>query len=284
MNSRSTITVSSTDLNILTQLALRIPWTRRAGESIELLWEQCENSNEKELIVSLIERIEFINSERLNYLCQNIFEKITLDWQMLSHNTYIVAVSDNQEADGSQQFIQNLKYFFAGTPTWSENNFKNTIGFVHELPSNSNLILVDDFIGTGNTIYRKTNWVLAKIKESGKIDITIKIIAIAGMEFSKPNLDKLLIEYYAPLWLKKGISDFYQNLTLDKNIEVMNKLEGILNPTYNNYKLKKYTFGYKRSEALYALQNYGVPNNVFPLFWWPILANNVYRKTIFKRL
>ena len=41
---------------------------------------------------------------------------------------------------------------------------------------------------------------------------------------------------------------------------------------------------YKESESLFNLESYNVPNNVFPIFWWPQLKDNNYHKTLFRRL
>ena len=48
---------------------------------------------------------------------------------------------------------------------------------------------------------------------------------------------------------------------------------------------KRYKFGYEKSESLFVLENSNIPNNVFPVFWWPFnLEGERKRITIFKRL
>ena len=44
--------------------------------------------------------------------------------------------------------------------------------------------------------------------------------------------------------------------------------EAHLKPKIGKMKLKNYFLGYGESEALYFSEEYRVPNNVFPIFWW----------------
>ncbi|WP_458773197.1 phosphoribosyltransferase-like protein [Aeromonas caviae] len=45
-----------------------------------------------------------------------------------------------------------------------------------------------------------------------------------------------------------------------------------------------YSLGYDRSETLYCAINDNCPNNVFPIFWWPKLANGEQYETLFHRV
>lgn len=102
------------------------------------------------------------------------------------------------------------------------------------------------------------------------------------MEFSKEALDKLVIEYFSYYWLKKGISELVPPQYKTVSLQSMEELEDKLLKKYGKRRLPK--FGYKESETLFALESQNIPNNVFPIFWWPYLNDKSERTTFFKRI
>ena len=65
--------------------------------------------------------------------------------------------------------LQNIKNKFAQRNGWTEFSFINSLPVAaNKINSGSNIILLDDFIGTGYTIVRKYRWllkVLEKLRE-----------------------------------------------------------------------------------------------------------------------
>ena len=82
--------------------------------------------------------------------------------------------------------------------------------------------------------------------------------------------------------LNKGITEQLDGEEKSEAVKNMKSLEKKLGGRLNGKFFP--TFGYERSESLYAIEPYNIPNNVFPIFWWPKYKNRKYRKTIFKRL
>ena len=80
--------------------------------------------------------------------------------------------------------------------------------------------------------------------------------------------------------LKKGISDFYHEEDLEIKKNIMLTLESKL---LKGRKSDYFPFGYKKSESLFSIESYNIPNNVFPIFWWEKTENG-YRNTMFKRV
>ena len=268
----------------LVNLTLESPWLESASEALAELWNLCSDNKERSLIEDLIRRYIHIDSRSLLKFGELTSSQINNEWGLEAEETLIVAVSDNWEADGSQAFIQSLKNKFVDYDGWSESNFCNRIGDSLNLLNNiKNVILVDDFIGTGNTIKRRVSWFIQKLTDKGlSDDVQVYVIAIGAMEFAKPLLDGLDVIYYSSVWLKKGISEYYEDSDLAEATAAMGKLEEKLEPSVNRTKLP--SFGYKQSEALFAIEPYNVPNNVFPIFWWPEEKPAKKRKSIFNRL
>ena len=259
-------------------------WLIDETEALVELWNFCQLESSQNLISDLINRFSYLEEKDLKELSSKIVKHITEVWGIRSKGTKIVAISDEQDVDGSQAFLHYLKNKFAGIDGWTEKKFVNSIAVAaHNTRRNSTIILFDDFIGTGNTIIKKYNWLNSVLEKRGvKGAIKIKLLAIAGMESSKESLDELGVDYFAPLWLKKGISDHYSDEELSTAIQNMKELENNLYHQYRGNFMPP--FGYKKSEALFSIMSFNVPNNVFPIFWWPLDKEKNHRKTLFKRI
>ncbi len=282
---RSSRKIEHTDFIKLYDITKKQPWLEYESEALLELWNICDLGSEQDLILNLLERIKYLNSRDVDQQCKEIAKKIIFDWNLKPENTYLVATSKNSDADGSQSLLQLLKNKFAPNTGWTEKNFINSLPIgAYKIINNDNIILIDDFIGTGDTIIRKIEWVRKKLFQRGINQYNLMICALAAMEFSISKLDTMDAKYCIPLFLKKGISDFYDGADLSSAIINMTNLEDKLNRKYKKLNIIDYYFGYKRSETLFAMESYNIPNNVFPIFWWPVLKKASIRKTIFQRL
>jgi len=271
----------------LVELMKKNEWLCDETEALVELWNFCDEEHQQILIEELLNDFKYLNSKDLKNLGREVANHIREKWELTHRGTKVVAISDTKEADGSQAFLQSIKnkFVFEGSE-WSERNFVNSLPkAAHSVRSNQTLILIDDFVGTGNTLDRKYEWLTKTIANRALKDhssIDIKFVAIAGMEFARDALDKLGIDYYVPIWLKKGISEKYTGHRLEISTNAMKKLEKKLCKAYSGLYLQ--SFGYKKSESLFAIESFNVPNNVFPVFWWPYDKDRKFRNTLFKRL
>ena len=195
--------------NKLVGLSRSKDWLQADRESYALveLWNLCDLRQQQDLICSLLDNYTFINSTDLKEIGHKVVEQIEKVWGLCPGNTKIVALSEGAEADGSQMFLQSLKNKFEA-PEWTEANFINSLPIaMHKAVNDDNLVLVDDFIGTGFTAERKVTWLFTELARRGIQNVKSYLVTTAGMEFARSRLDNLGIEYYSPNWLKRGISD-----------------------------------------------------------------------------
>lgn len=119
------------------------------------------------------------------------------------------------------------------------------------------LILVDDFIGTGETALGAVDYVKKIFPEM--MNSNIVVLAIAGMQQGIEELERYQIKVYSSVILKKGISDYYLGKDLENALEIMHQIEC-------HIKVKpKFLLGYKHSEGLISMER--CPNNTFPIYW-----------------
>ncbi|CAL2080806.1 hypothetical protein [Tenacibaculum sp. 190524A05c] len=278
---RATNKIDVNDFTRLTRLHLEHEWLTYEPQALFELWCLSENDEQKNLIEFLIKKFSYIDGRSLAQGSQLIANYIEDTWNLKPTNTFLLATCDDRKPDGSQALIQNLKNKFS--INWKESNFFNSLPIgANEFPDDSNIILVDDFIGTGDTISRKLKYLNSTIQKRGLKNVTLKIVSLASMNFSTETLDKLGVEYFSVHWLNKGISELVSDEERGIATKSMEELEEKLKKRYHGKQIPN--FGYKKSESLFALEANNIPNNVFPIFWWPFLKGGIPRKTLFKRI
>lgn len=282
---RAAAQIDPHDFKMLYDLNRACRWLESEYESLIELWNMCDSSGQRNLITDLLKRFVLVDSQKLVEYSRNVADTIVTCWHLSPDKTRIVAVSDTAEADGSQAFLNSLKNKFASFEGWSEKCFINNIGIARKTAKDGwTYILLDDFFGTGKTIERRVRWFLRELRKSGKQNVKVNAVAVGGMRDAQIVLNALGIDYYCPVWLDKGISGHYKGANLTTSVSEMRVLERKLSRRHFGWYLSSYNFGYGRSEALFCVHAFNVPNNVFPVFWWPKERNGKKRKTIFSRL
>ncbi|MDF3821727.1 hypothetical protein P3G55_17615 [Leptospira sp. 96542] len=260
-------------------------WLEDLQSQLIELWNFCEYKEESDLLIELIDRFKILDLRDLNELGKNLYEK-TVEFNLPVGSTYLTATAEKGELDGSAFGLDLIKNKFPSAIGWKTHHFSsNLVDFAHKVPAGSSVILFDDFIGSGKTIIRKINYFLNKLKERNIQIKKIYIFSFAALEEGILNIkSQHQIEIYVPIILKKGITDFNNSIDTKKKINTMLNLEKKLKPTFSKLKLEDHSLGYKKSEALYTISGKNCPNNVFPIFWWPLDFQNNARSTLFTRL
>ena len=130
--------------------------------------------------------------------------------------------------------------------------------WIENLGEDDAVLLLDDYIGSGETAVNAVHWLQSQHNvDTNKIAILSIAAQEQGLEYIAQNSQTKVFTY---LIRKKGISDYYSDETLAKNIKIMAEIEKKLKVK------KKYAFGYNKSEALISLIK--APNNTFPVFWF----------------
>lgn len=279
---RSKYVFEQDDLLRLMNIHSQHPWLKYENPAgLEELWHVAgENSGDKELIEFLIDKFHYVDSSMLREACKSIVCQIESIWGLSPDNTIISALCDNAEPDGSQYLIQSLKNKFSDA--WKGKLYNSIVASIHKVNKGANLVLIDDFIGTGSTVSRKAAWCLKKSRELGVDDLKIYVCSLAAMQSSYKVIESSAEDIYSVYWLKKGITEEAPKEKLAAYTKSMISLEDSL--SWPDPVKKKYTFGYKQSEALFSLESINVPNNVFPIFWWKLGKETESRPTIFRRL
>ena len=129
----------------------------------------------------------------------------------------------------------------------------------YKITDKTKIVLVDDFIGTGDTAIGAVDFVhelVPSLKDNSRI-IVFSIVALReGLE----RLDKIGVKTYCAVVRQKAISEEMKEADRDAATAIMQSIEGKLKRLKDDYK-----FGYKGSEALVSMER--CPNNSFPIYW-----------------
>lgn len=129
--------------------------------------------------------------------------------------------------------------------------------WIKNLKTNELVILVDDFVGSGETAVSAVNWLTDSLGADPK---QIVILSIAALEMGIDHVrQETGVEVYAYYIFRKGISDYYSDDQRDGCLKIMAGIEDKLKVDSD------FRLGYAQSEALISLIR--TPNNTFPVFW-----------------
>jgi hypothetical protein len=268
------------DFNNYFELLPRQNWLTEKEEQMINLISSCKNKEQKKLIFELLEDFRYVDYKLFNRYLENIADYIINDSGFEIENTQIVGMVMDSNPDSSQWILQLLKPILT-KKGW--NNVKITPEFHRAVRKMNregltNLILIDEFIGSGQSVDGRLNY----LEEKAKTEYKINACFLAGMENGINKVKSRFNDFKCLIPLKKGISDKYQSPLKEKAIQNMLDLENQLLPLINKKKLADYSFGFGKVEALYSSHG-NAPNSVFPFFWWPYDIKKEFRNSLLIR-
>lgn len=267
------------------------PWLQTRQEELFELFDLCESDDEQQFISDLLYRFFYLEETKFTRQVDALRDHIVDVWNLPPENTRIVSIRRSDYSDSSDFILYLLKSSFARLPAsrtsphqWETINFVSGIGAgIKKLSDNSNIVLVDEFVGSGTTMASQLGWMSTKIAETG-VRANFFIASVAAMRAAEGKLHSLGAKVFVANWLARGISDHFTGADLERAVEMMQRLESELCSESANKSLKKYYFGFKRTEALYYRSNGNTPNNVFPIFWWKYLKLRRPRQPLLTRI
>lgn len=238
------------------------------GYSYERFCELLTNisSEQADLILELAENFIWLSPNQCEYSFFKLFKEFTETFQRLSEieKIYVfpvMSVRDEKRTKSGHMMLYKLR---ALRPKLSKLKAIEIIEFEtfseikkHKFSPTKDLIfLVDDFLGSSDTIMET----LTEILKNRSIAISnIHVFTIASHQESVSFLNDYSITLHSSLTVNKGISDKYKGEEKNIKAKLMENIESMI-------KMKKiFKFGYKGCEALISLER--TPDNTFPIFW-----------------
>lgn len=267
------------------QIMKQCPWTEDLMNELLNLWELCTRDDERTLLKELINEIFILDTPKARDACNGISTYLN-SLKIDPKHAFIVAVADVGKNDGSSAGLKLLELKVTPTEEWESRYISHIPNLAEKVVDGDTIIIFDDFIGSGNKIIKKINWLADElIKNDHHIDkFDLEVVSFSAMKFGLDNIKTNLgITPFTHNSFSKAISEKNSIKDSISKINIMRKIESRLEQNYKNRDLSKYTLGYNKSEALYYWDGYSCPNNVFPIFWWPKLKGRIAHKTLLTR-
>ncbi|MAP55126.1 MAG: hypothetical protein CL605_09510 [Altibacter sp.] len=234
-----------------------------------------------DLIFELTERYKWITYNEYNSRLTNILKTIYQDYGENTKKIYLFPIIKPEDEEKIKSG-NNIIYMIRGIKPFIEdydkikfeelNKFELLIEDKLKLKENEILLLVDDYVGSGETLKATLTEVF---KNSTLVNDKIIVASIILQDDSLKFLNNIGIKSYSSDTVIKEISQFYKSPALEEKIKIMEEIEKLI-PGGSNF-----SFGYEQSEALVTMIR--TPDNTFPIFWKEHRKNGEKFKAPFPR-
>lgn len=268
---------------ILQQISQREDFLSGREEGLAELFRLCDTNEQRQLVSDLLNRFYIFTHDNYDSTLYKIADyAATLGFK--ANETLCVAMTKENRSDSSQAIIHDIKVpmELAFGDTVRDINQFNTGQIFDKYTQNGyrHFIVVDEFVGSGDTICERYKDFKKKKMPDATIHFLIMTGTITGLQ--RVRNEGINIEVFNVI--NRGISDNYSEPERSTCIQRMLALEQKLAAKINKTKLTDNSLGYKQSEALYYKIHGNIPNNVFPIFWWKQYKSGRKRKTLFIRV
>lgn len=230
----------------------------------ELEPEQCK------LVIDLTEKFLWVQEYEYIKYFSFVLKKFITSYNFANEKKIYICPLLPEEDFGKSKSSVSLIYLIKSHLTEIQRQYPEFIITYSDSPNSVNLdlvkndgftlCLVDDFIGTGETVERATKYFVdRKIPKD-----SIVILSLVAMKFGLSTLNSKGYVTYTNTECDKGLSP---NGSLEQ-IEVMQSIEAAIKVDDD------FKFGYKSSEALVKMMR--TPNNTFPIYWHHKKGKNKY--------
>ena len=219
-----------------------------------------ESEDEHKLFLELIERYTWMSFSDYSVKVKKLLESVLISSgiEISKFYTFPAIKPEDEKKNKSgntisymikcnKPFIKNVKHIkFEELTQFSE--FEKLT-----LRDNEYIVLVDDYIGSGETLFS-----CIKEIETRNNDLKEKII-VASIAIQHDTIDKIRVPLHYVDVVQKGITDCYNSPEKEKHLQTMIQLETKLISGRN------FSLGYEQSEGLVTMMR--TPDNTFPIFW-----------------
>lgn len=229
-----------------------------------------EKDEEYDLFLELLREFHWISLNDYYNSCKELLTDLINDLDSKNQNIYIFPIitkNQNSKVKSGYLVAYLIKSLISSIENIHDYKFEDLNNFVDiakiRFRKNDLVLLVDDFIGSGETLEE----CILDVKSTNKnIGDKFKILTIAIKKDTYLRLSKKY-NIYKKLEILKGISDYNTGDDVNEKKLIMKNIENRIFSSIDEYSL-----GFKESESLITLLR--TPDNTFPIFW------NNYKKAL----
>ncbi len=228
---------------------------------------ELETDVQRDLILGLTEKFLWVNSSMYEQYLLVTFQKLFQDksWNPEKGKNICICPLLPEEDFGKIKSSTFMLYLCQGILLRTYEEFQDGQVRICETPevlkeekyreNIDSVILIDDFIGSGETALGCMAY-LDFLRQEGK---KMYILAMVAQKEGINNIQKEGIPVFADVVREKGISDQFEKEEAQQKLDEMKKISKLLKVPSEMY------LGFLQSESLVAMNK--TPNNTFPVYW-----------------
>ena len=244
------------------------PWLAHREEKLNKLIDMCDDISDIDMIFDLLSRFKYVGIESLSIHLRDIVDHINEEFGEEAFSFQLCAATADGDADSGQSILYAFKSEPISEILLEDFILTNSLSrAIKIMDQRKNIILLDEFAGTGETIVSRIKSIRGREKElknknNHNFSCKVSVCLVAAMDSAVELIKKYADDVYSSIVLKKGITDEVDFNKRDVSIFRMLSLEESFVKDKKFYRL-----GYGQTEALYFREKGNIPNNVFPVFW-----------------
>lgn len=247
----------------------------RYRSGLASLLSECAREEELHAIRQVLRQVRYCRSSDIMVAAAEAAHAIVGSWKLSAAETLIVGMAESNKFCGSIPYLRALQVELPSS--WIPSTHPNFDTAFRHRNGRGYLVLVDDFIGTGDKLATK----ITRLRENPKtMSYKIFVVTFGGMDVGLTRIADLVDnDIYTYIALDKTISSVEPSALAKKLKDGMISLETLIFSDPRS----DYSLGYKQSEASFFLEGNNIPNNVFPILWWENYKDDSERPTLFRR-
>ena len=247
-----------------------------------MLFDECQCERSRDMIINIVSGFFYLSGEQYNHALESLAREVTAEEDYQSR-TQVVAMAVDSGTDSSQEVLYNLKFVF---PKFGWLDFKgvslSTAAYrTYAKTNRNNIVVVDDFVGSGQTVKNRHKAITAQFKDNNVTDYTISFKVLVATKDGLQAVKEAGISITTQHEIHKAIDDCYSEEVAAEYRALMLELEGGLSKEYGGRAIP--SLGFNGAQAAFCRERANTPNSVFPIFWWPFRDNLDPRLTILHR-
>ncbi len=225
------------------------------------------DDNDRDFMLELSKNYLWIKLEKYEELLYNVFEKIFSleDTKFQKNEKIFICPLLMEKKFNSIKSSTFMLYLCQGVFLRQLHNFheeqiricETAYSIEYHKKEINKIIVLDDFIGSGETALGCIEFLKSKGIDSSNIIIIALVAQSQGIEVIK----KQNVAVFSSIERNKGISDYFKKEDLVRKQEQMKKISKHLKVPDSNLFL-----GYSDCESLVTMHK--TPNNTFPFYWF----------------
>lgn len=274
---------SKEKFNTVFTLLTRQPWlgTKR-DELTHMLFDECQCDRSRDMIINIVSGFFYLSGDKYNDALESLAREIAAeeDYQRI---TQVVAMAVDSGADSSQEVVYNLKFICTklGWLDFKGVSLSTAAYRTYTKTNRNNIVVVDDFVGSGQTVKNRHKAITAQFKDNNVTDYAISFKVLVATKDGLQAVRDAGITITAQHEIHKAIDDCYPDEVAAEYRALMLALEDGLSKEYGGRAMP--SLGFNDAQAAFCREQANTPNSVFPIFWWPFRDNLNLRLTILHR-